>query len=230
MDIKKLKLENNELKENSALIKTIVTSEFGASIAKANNIEVMDVLTGFKFIGEKIRKFEETNSHTYLFGYEESYGYLVGTHARDKDGVVASVLIAEMAAFYYSKGLSLYEGLVELYNKYGKKKYDSKKLEKQIEQLMMDDDVTNKKGIYSYLLINDEKYLSIRAFTDSQKRAAYEKQKGICPLCKGDNKKKKWEYEEMEGDHLTPWSVGGKTSPDNLQMLCKDCNRRKSGK
>lgn len=118
----------------------------------------------------------------------------------------------------------------ELYNKYGKKKYDSSKLEKQIENLMMDDDVTNKKGIYSYLLTNDEKYLSIRAFTDSQKRAVYEKQKGICPLCKGDNKKKKWEYEEMEGDHITPWSEGGKTSPDNLQMLCKDCNRRKGKK
>lgn len=118
----------------------------------------------------------------------------------------------------------------ELYNKYGKKKFDSSKLEKQIEKLMMDDDVINKKGIYSYLLTNDEKYLSIRAFTDSQKRAAYEKQKGICPLCKGDNKKKKWEYEEMEGDHITPWSEGGKTSPENLQMLCKDCNRRKGNK
>ncbi|MGL4912230.1 MAG: phospho-sugar mutase [Romboutsia sp.] len=111
--------EKNQLKENSALIKTIVTSEFGADIAKANNVDVLNVLTGFKFIGEKIKLFEETNEKTYVFGYEESYGYLVGTHARDKDGVVASVLIAEMAAFYYSKGLSLYEGLIELYNKYG---------------------------------------------------------------------------------------------------------------
>jgi len=118
----------------------------------------------------------------------------------------------------------------ELYNKYRKKKYDSSKLEKQIEKLMMDDDVSNKKGIYSYILTNDEKHLSIRAFTESQKRAAYENQKGICPLCKGDNKKKKWEYEEMEGDHITPWSEGGKTSPDNLQMLCKECNRRKGKK
>ena len=111
--------ENNELKDNSALIKTIVTSEFGADIAKANNVDVLNVLTGFKFIGEKIKLFEESNEKTYVFGYEESYGYLVGTHARDKDGVVASVLIAEMAAFYYSKGLSLYEGLIDLYNKYG---------------------------------------------------------------------------------------------------------------
>lgn len=111
--------EKNELKENSALIKTIVTSEFGADIAKSNNVDVLNVLTGFKFIGEKIKLFEQTNEKTYVFGYEESYGYLVGTHARDKDGVVASVLIAEMAAFYFSKGLSLYEGLIELYNKYG---------------------------------------------------------------------------------------------------------------
>ena len=111
--------EKNALKEDSTLIKTIVTSEFGADIAKANNVEVLNVLTGFKFIGEKIKSFEETNKGTYVFGYEESYGYLVGTHARDKDGVVASLLISEMAAYYYSKGMSLYEGLIELYAKYG---------------------------------------------------------------------------------------------------------------
>lgn len=111
--------EKNELKSNSTLIKTIVTSEFGADIAKSNNIEVLNVLTGFKFIGEKIKLFEENNEKTYLFGYEESYGYLVGTHARDKDGVVASVLISEMAAYYYANGKSLYEGLMDLYEKYG---------------------------------------------------------------------------------------------------------------
>lgn len=111
--------EKNNLKQNSVLIKTIVTSEFGADIAKANHVEVLNVLTGFKYIGEKIRMFEEYNDKTFIFGYEESYGYLVGTHARDKDGVVASVLISEMAAYYYSRGMSLYEGLIELYNKYG---------------------------------------------------------------------------------------------------------------
>lgn len=111
--------EIGKLEENSVLIKTIVTSEFGADIAKANNIDVMNVLTGFKFIGEKIKSFEDKKDKTYLFGYEESYGYLVGTHARDKDGVVASLLISEMAAYYYSKGMSLYEGLQELYQKYG---------------------------------------------------------------------------------------------------------------
>ena len=111
--------EKNKLKENSVLIKTIVTSEFGATIARKNNLEVIDVLTGFKFIGEKIKLFEKHNDKTYLFGYEESYGYLVGTHARDKDGVVSAVLISEMASYYSSKGMSLYEGLLELYKKYG---------------------------------------------------------------------------------------------------------------
>ncbi|HBI94425.1 MAG TPA: phosphoglucomutase [Terrisporobacter glycolicus] len=111
--------EAHKLRDNSVLIKTIVTSEFGADIAKANNVEVINVLTGFKFIGEKIKSFEEKSDNTYLFGYEESYGYLVGTHARDKDGVVASLLISEMAAYYYSKDMSLYEGLQELYKKYG---------------------------------------------------------------------------------------------------------------
>ena len=111
--------EENKLDPKATLVKTIVTSEFGADIAKANNVDVINVLTGFKFIGQKIKSFEESGDKTYLFGYEESYGYLVGTHARDKDGVVASLLISEMAAYYYDKGMSLYEGLQELYKKYG---------------------------------------------------------------------------------------------------------------
>lgn len=111
--------EKKLLKDNSVLIKTIVTSEFGADIAKANNIDVLNVLTGFKFIGEKIKLFEKTKEKNYLFGYEESYGYLFGTHARDKDGVVSSLLISEMAAYYNDRGMSLYDGLIELYKKYG---------------------------------------------------------------------------------------------------------------
>jgi hypothetical protein len=113
----------------------------------------------------------------------------------------------------------------ELYNKYGKEKFDSAEMEKEIKRLMMDDDVTKKSGIYPYLLTKDEKHLNIRAFTDSQKRAAYEKQNGICPVCK-----EHFEISEMEGDHITPWSEGGKTETGNLQMLCKNCNRRKGKK
>jgi uncharacterized protein with ParB-like and HNH nuclease domain len=113
----------------------------------------------------------------------------------------------------------------ELYNKYGKKKFDIKKFENRIDDLMRDDDVTKRSGIYPYLITGDEKYLNIRAFTENQKRTAYEKQKGKCPHCK-----EHFEIDEMEGDHIKPWSEGGRTIPENLQMLCKDCNRRKGKK
>ena len=112
-----------------------------------------------------------------------------------------------------------------LFNKYKDQVYNSDKLEQEIKRLMMDDDITKKSGIYSYLITGEEKFLNIRTFTDSQKREAYERQDGICPICKGH-----FEINEMEGDHITPWHEGGKTDIDNLQMLCKDCNRRKSGK
>ena len=110
-----------EIKEmhNPMIVKTIVTSELGAEIAKSYNVGCVDTLTGFKFIGEKIYQYEKDNSATFIMGYEESYGYLVGTHARDKDGVVSALLISEMAAFYYDKGMTLYEGLQEVYKKYG---------------------------------------------------------------------------------------------------------------
>jgi 5-methylcytosine-specific restriction endonuclease McrA len=90
---------------------------------------------------------------------------------------------------------------------------------------MMDDDVTKKSGVYPYLLTKYEKYLNIRAFSESQKRAAYEKQEGVCPVCKD-----RFEINDMEGDHITPWSEGGRTETCNLQMLCKNCNRRKGKK
>jgi hypothetical protein len=117
-----------------------------------------------------------------------------------------------------------------LYNQFKGKKFDSKKLEKEISELMQDEDVTKKSGIYEYVLTRNEKFLNIRAFTDKMKREAYERKKGVCPHCKGENKKKKWEIEEMEADHITPWHEGGKTTAENCQMLCKEHNRTKSGK
>jgi len=116
-----------------------------------------------------------------------------------------------------------------LYKQFKDKPQDPKKLEKEITKLMQDDDVTKKSGIYEYVLTRNEKSLNIRSFTPSQKREAYERQKGICPLCKGENKKKKWEIEEMEADHIKPWHEGGKTTAENCQMLCKQDNRIKSG-
>ena len=112
-----------------------------------------------------------------------------------------------------------------LYNEFKQKEYDSKKLEEEITKLMLDDDVTKKSGIYSYVLTRQEKYLSIRTFSNNQKREAYEKQKGVCVKCE-----EHFELEEMEADHIKPWHEGGKTTADNCQMLCKDDNRRKSGK
>ncbi|MBE7037860.1 MAG: phospho-sugar mutase [Ruminococcaceae bacterium] len=110
---------NNNLPENGAIIKTIVTTAMLYPIANAYNTTVFDVLTGFKFIGEKIKEFEQTGSNEYLFGFEESYGYLAGTYARDKDAVVATMLIAQMAADYKKNGKTLYEGLISLYEEYG---------------------------------------------------------------------------------------------------------------
>ena len=113
---------------NPTIVKTIVTSELGAKIAKENGVDCIDTLTGFKFIGEKINEFEQNKDRTFVMGYEESYGYLVGTHARDKDGVVSSLLICEMAAYYYDKGMTLYEGLQEVYKKYGYYKEELKSI------------------------------------------------------------------------------------------------------
>jgi len=112
-----------------------------------------------------------------------------------------------------------------LYNEFKNQKLNPKNLEEEITKLMLDEDVDNKKGIYIYVLTRKEKFLNIRAFTDNQKREAYEKQQGICPVCT-----EHYEIEEMEGDHITPWHLGGKTSAENCQMLCKEDNRRKSGK
>lgn len=112
-----------------------------------------------------------------------------------------------------------------LYNQYGEQDFDPDTLEAEVQRLMMDDDVSRRAGIYEYLIDGKEKHLSIRAFSDTVKRAVYEKQKGICPNCK-----KFFPIEAMEADHITPWHAGGHTEKSNCQMLCKECNRRKSGK
>jgi hypothetical protein len=112
-----------------------------------------------------------------------------------------------------------------LYNTYKDEKFDTKKIEKETAKLILDDDVTKKSGIYPYILTRNEKHLSIRAFSDAVKQKVYERQKGVCVACK-----EKFEIEGMEADHITPWHEGGKTIEKNCQLLCKECNRRKSGK
>lgn len=110
-----------------------------------------------------------------------------------------------------------------LYNQFKAAMYDTAKLEQEIQRLMMDEDVSNKRGIYSYVLTRNEKHLNIRGFSDNQKRITYEKQKGVCSKCSNH-----FELKEMEGDHITPWIKGGKTDLENCQMLCLECNRRKT--
>lgn len=112
-----------------------------------------------------------------------------------------------------------------LYNEFKDELLDSRKLEAEISELMQDEDVTKKSGIYSYVLTRKEKFLNIRAFTEKQKREVYERQKGICFKC-GNH----YQLNEMEADHITPWSEGGKTTSENCQMLCKMDNRTKSVK
>ncbi|WP_159885402.1 phospho-sugar mutase [Paenibacillus puerhi] len=111
--------ERGELPDNGVVVKTIVTSELGAVIARNYGAEVVNTLTGFKYIGEKMTQYEQTGEARFLFGYEESYGYLAGTYARDKDAVIASMLICEAAAYYKSQGKTLYDVLQELYAQYG---------------------------------------------------------------------------------------------------------------
>jgi hypothetical protein len=114
------------------------------------------------------------------------------------------------------------------YNKHGKVPRDPAALEARIAQLLRDDedvgDITNQRGIYEYVLDGDERHLSIRAFSPKMAQTAYERQKGKCPKCG-----KKFEFEQMQADHITPWAKGGRTVADNCQMLCADCNRRKGG-
>lgn len=166
--------EKNKLPQNGVIIKSIVTSEMGPNIAKQYNIETINTLTGFKYIGEKIKQFEETGEKTFLFGYEESYGYLAGTHARDKDAVVGSMLICEMAAYYHSMGMNLYDALMDLYSKYGYFLEDLKSI-----TLKGRDGLEKMQSIMEYFRTNvlktigDKKVLYIEDYESQQRTCLY---------------------------------------------------------
>lgn len=119
-----------------------------------------------------------------------------------------------------------------LYRTYSNKEYDAEEFEKEISKLMEDkDEVQNQSGIYFYVFDHERKHLNLRQFSDFQKTIMYERQQGICPMCKGtENENKKWDFSEMEGDHIIPWSKGGKTTLENGQMLCRKHNSEKSDK
>ena len=128
---------------------------------------------------------------------------------------------------YYGEMRGLPWGI--LYNQYHNNKYDTNVIQQQVADLMCDEEVQSKKGIFEYVFDNKRKHLSLRAFDNNIKRTVYQKQGGICPDCKNTaNADKVWNFEEMEGDHIIPWSQGGKTVLENCQMLCQHHNRIKS--
>lgn len=122
------KKEKGILPANGALITTIVSTDLAKAIAKKYNLEIFEVLTGFKYIGEKIKEFEQIENYTYEFGFEESYGCLIGTHARDKDGIAAVMSLCEAAAYYKTKGLTLWDQMINIYKEYGYYKEDTKSI------------------------------------------------------------------------------------------------------
>jgi hypothetical protein len=157
-------------------------------------------------------------------------GYM-GEHQNGKDAEelkdYLTAVIDWVEATFPTKRKKLMKGQDwgEYYNTYKDETYDVDDFEERIKELMLDDDVSNKKGIYPYLLTGKEKYLSIRTFTEAMKQKVYVKQDGKCIVCSKD-----FDISEMEADHITPWHTGGKTNEDNCQMLCVEDNRRKSGK
>ncbi|MBQ8958812.1 MAG: DUF262 domain-containing protein [Bacteroidales bacterium] len=171
------------------------------------------------YLETAIRRISNNNIEAYM-----------GNHQHDPNAVAlwnhfSSVINWVKAVFpFYRKEM---KGLDwgTLYAKYYEQNWDANALEAEIKQLMADSDVEKKKGIYIYVFDHDEHHLEIRAFDSNMKREVYERQNGICTIC-GQH----FDIEQMEADHITPWRDGGRTIADNCQMLCRDCNRRKSGK
>ena len=158
------KKANGTLPKNPALIKTIVSSNMTDQICKKNDIALYEVLTGFKNIAAKIREFEKENSYKCIMGYEESYGCLIGDHARDKDGIIVDMLISEAAAYYKTKGMTLWDEMLEIYKKYGYYKEGQIAITKEgadgaekIKQLMekLRDNPMNNIGEFEVLKIKD---------------------------------------------------------------------------
>ena len=152
----------------------------------------------------------------------------MGKHQHDKDALplweyFKSVIEWVESTFTNTRPAMKGVDWGSLYKDYGDTDLDANEIEQETARLVLDDDVTKKAGIYPYILTREEKHLNIRAFTASMKQKVYEKQEGLCVRC--DNE---FTIKEMEADHITPWSEGGKTNEDNCQMLCKKCNREKS--
>ncbi len=177
--------------------------------------------TVLKWVADK----ENTTIEEYMSKHQHD------SHATPLWQYLQSVIAWAQSIFvYYRKEMKGLEwGL--FYNKYGQNVYSPREMEHRIYELLRDDDVTKRSGIYEYLLSGNEKHLNIRAFTENERRLVYERQDGICPLCQNEKREKiKYNFSEMEADHITPWCEGGQTHVYNCQMLCKEHNRRKSNK
>lgn len=143
-EISQRKAVNGSLPEDGALIKTIVTTNLADAIAKGYGVKLIEVLTGFKFIGQQILGFEKSGKGSYLFGFEESYGCLIGTYARDKDAIVATMALCEAAAYYKTQGKTLWDAMIEMYEQFGYYKDDIKAVTmKGIEGLQKIQDIMN---------------------------------------------------------------------------------------
>lgn len=205
-------LSDAKLKFSKSNCAAYLLASDGGSLLKGSPIRQEYLQTALSWINDgKIEDYMAKHQHDK--NADELWSYF--------QGVISWV--REVFPFYRKEMASVNWG--ELYNDFGKKGLNSKKLEVEITRLMQDEDVTKKSGVYQYVLTKKERYLSIRAFSDKQKREAYERQGGICSKC-GEN----FDLNEMEADHVKPWHEGGKTVAENCQLLCKQDNRTKSGK
>lgn len=194
-------------------------ANLGDDVVKYSTIrqELLEKVLEWKIDQEGLNTIEEYMSrHQYDTDAQELWGYY-----QDVMNWVHKVF----PRYHEHKKIMINQKWGQLYNQYHNVFYNPNELEDKIKELLKNDEVQNKKGIIEYIFDGKEKHLNLRAFTESQKLTAYENQNGICSIC-GEH----YEYEQMEGDHITPWIEGGKTVQENCQMLCKECNRRKGSK
>ncbi len=218
---------------------------------KLTNQELLNAVYASPWLSDAKRYFSKSNCGAYLMGNKYLTGspiqqdyletvldwisggqieqYMAEHSIKDSDATALWLYFQQVINWVQAKFKyrSVMKGVDwgAIYNKYGSEHINLEEMEQRISELIQDSDVGNQKGIYWYVFDADERHLQIRAFDGNTKRRQYEKQKGICPICG-----KHFEIEQMEADHITPWSQGGHTTPDNCQMLCRDCNRRKSSK
>ncbi len=234
------KQERNIIPKDGVLIKTIVSSNLADSIAKNYNIKLIEVLTGFKYIGEQMKIFEETGSGTYLFGFEESYGCLIGTHARDKDGIAAVMALCEAAAYYKNKGLTLWDQMINIYEKYGYFKEDllSLTLEgadgaKQIKEMMekLRNNVPNRIGNYAVKKFRDYKVGKIIDMDTKEEKATelpisnvlyfdLENDSWVCVRPSGTEPKIKF-YVGVKGSNMQDAESKVKELKEDIQKIIK---------